>query len=240
MSSTYSVPVCAPGARRPRQPDVLRLDGDAALALDVHPVEVLGAHVAALDDAGDLEHPVGQRRLAVVDVGDDAEVPDAGRIGGCRSRHSAAIVPRRRAASSDRPPERPRGRSSRTRVGVAGRRWYLGRPVRRRGFCSAPGRTVRHLPSETPRLTRGEHQVPDQADPDQREGASAQRRGQVRPEDGGPARPHRRRGRGRRGRGHRSARSPARRWTRPPARASSTRTRPPTASRGWPSRSPSL
>ena len=34
-------------ARRPRQPDVLRLDGDAALALDVHPVEVLGAHVAA-------------------------------------------------------------------------------------------------------------------------------------------------------------------------------------------------
>ena len=32
---------------RPRHPDVLRLDRDAALALDVHPVEVLGAAPAA-------------------------------------------------------------------------------------------------------------------------------------------------------------------------------------------------
>ncbi len=87
----------------PRQPDVLRLDGDAALTLDVHAVQVLGAHVALLDHTGDLEHPVGQRRLAVVDVGDDAEVPDAGRIGG-RAGHTGpfgswgwcpSIVPRR-------------------------------------------------------------------------------------------------------------------------------------------------
>ena len=48
----------------------------AQLALDVHPVEVLRPHRAVVDDAGELEHPVGQRRLAVVDVGDDAEVPD--------------------------------------------------------------------------------------------------------------------------------------------------------------------
>ena len=61
---------------RPRQPDVLRLDGDAALALDVHLVEVLRAHLPCVDDPGELQHPVGQRRLAVVDVGDDAEVPD--------------------------------------------------------------------------------------------------------------------------------------------------------------------
>jgi hypothetical protein len=93
----------------PSQADVLRLDRDTALALDIHPVEVLGAHLPGLDDPGHLEHPVGQRRLAVVDVGDDAEVPDAGRIGGSGSRHSAAIVPR------------PRGRhgvlSGRTRSG---------------------------------------------------------------------------------------------------------------------------
>src|SRR5690606_31259382 len=58
----------------PRQPNVLRLDGDAALALDVHPVEVLRPHEALLDDTGELQHPVGQGRLAMVDVRDDAEV----------------------------------------------------------------------------------------------------------------------------------------------------------------------
>ncbi|MDQ1203685.1 hypothetical protein QE377_000044 [Microbacterium sp. SORGH_AS 862] len=60
----------------PRHPHGLALDRDAALALDVHPVQVLRAHVAVGDDAGDLQHAVGQRRLAVVDVGDDAEVAD--------------------------------------------------------------------------------------------------------------------------------------------------------------------
>ena len=60
----------------PRHPDGLALDRDAALALDVHPVEVLRPHRAVVDDTGDLEHPVGERRLAVVDVGDDAEVAD--------------------------------------------------------------------------------------------------------------------------------------------------------------------
>ncbi len=64
----------------PRQTDVLRLDGDAALALDVHAVEVLSAHRALLDDAGELQHPVRESRLAVVDVRDDAEVPDLRRI----------------------------------------------------------------------------------------------------------------------------------------------------------------
>jgi hypothetical protein len=60
----------------PGQPDVLGLDGDSALALDVHPVEVLGAHIAIGDDPGQLQHPVGQGGLAVIDVGDDAEVPN--------------------------------------------------------------------------------------------------------------------------------------------------------------------
>ena len=65
----------------PGQPHVLRLDGDAALALDVHPVEVLRAHRPLVDDAGELQHAVGQRGLAVVDVGDDAEVPNLRRRG---------------------------------------------------------------------------------------------------------------------------------------------------------------
>ena len=64
------------GSDRPRQPHVLGLDGDPALAFDVHPVQVLGPHVAVGDDAGDAEHPVGQGRFTVVDMRDDAEVPD--------------------------------------------------------------------------------------------------------------------------------------------------------------------
>ena len=56
------------------QADRVRLDGDAALALEVHRVEDLRLHLAGLQGAGDLEKPVGQRRLAVVDVGDDREI----------------------------------------------------------------------------------------------------------------------------------------------------------------------
>jgi len=65
----------------PGEPDRLALDRDAALALDVHPVQVLGPHLAAFYDPGELEHPVGQRRLSVIDVRDDAEVPDHGLVG---------------------------------------------------------------------------------------------------------------------------------------------------------------
>lgn len=60
----------------------LGLDGDAALTLDVHAVQVLGLHVARLHDAGGLQHAVRQRGLAVVDVGDDAEVADHRGVGG--------------------------------------------------------------------------------------------------------------------------------------------------------------
>ena len=63
--------------RRERDPDGLRLDRDSALALEVHRVEQLRHVLARVDRAGDLEDPVGQRRLAVVDVGDDGEVADA-------------------------------------------------------------------------------------------------------------------------------------------------------------------
>src|SRR5699024_4675139 len=40
----------------------LTLDGDAALAFDVHPIEVLRAHAAFVEDTRELQHPIGQCR----------------------------------------------------------------------------------------------------------------------------------------------------------------------------------
>ena len=54
----------------------LRLDRDPALALQVHRVEHLGPHLALRNGVRELENPVGERRLAVVDVRDDREVAD--------------------------------------------------------------------------------------------------------------------------------------------------------------------
>ena len=42
--------------------------------------------VLGIDDAGELQHAIRQRRLAVVDVGDDAKVADQGRVGATRGR----------------------------------------------------------------------------------------------------------------------------------------------------------
>ena len=68
-------------AGRVGEPDGLRLDRDAALALDVHRVQHLRGHLARLERAAALDQPVGQRRLAVVDMRDDGEVADAGEVG---------------------------------------------------------------------------------------------------------------------------------------------------------------
>ena len=59
-----------------RQPHGLGLDGDPALALEVHAVEVLLAHLACRDGVRDVEESIRKRRLAMVDVRDDAEVAD--------------------------------------------------------------------------------------------------------------------------------------------------------------------
>jgi hypothetical protein len=58
------------------------LDGDAALPLQVHRVQQLLAGVALGDRAGELQDAIGERGLAVIDVGDDGEVADlhAGRL----------------------------------------------------------------------------------------------------------------------------------------------------------------
>ena len=49
-------------------------DGDAAFAFEVHGVKDLGHHLALGEGSGMFEESVGERRLAVVDVGDDGEV----------------------------------------------------------------------------------------------------------------------------------------------------------------------
>ena len=58
------------------EPDGVRLDRDAALALEVHRVEHLRFHLARLQRPGELEETIGKRGLAVIDVRDDGEIPD--------------------------------------------------------------------------------------------------------------------------------------------------------------------
>ena len=73
------------------EPHRLRLDGDAALALDVHGIEHLLDHVALRHRPGLLDEPVGERRLAMVDMGDDREVSDIlDCVGGHGARDSRA------------------------------------------------------------------------------------------------------------------------------------------------------
>jgi hypothetical protein len=54
--------------------DGARLDGDALLALEVHRVEHLAGHLPRLDRVSQLEQAVGERGLAVIDMGNDREV----------------------------------------------------------------------------------------------------------------------------------------------------------------------
>jgi hypothetical protein len=53
------------------------LDRDALLALEIHRIEDLARHLAAFDGVGELKQPIGEGRLAVIDVGDDREVAEA-------------------------------------------------------------------------------------------------------------------------------------------------------------------
>ena len=61
----------------------LRLDGDAALLLDVHVIKDLLGHLAIGQPPAELNQPVRQRRLAMVDMGDDGKVADLGKVGHC-------------------------------------------------------------------------------------------------------------------------------------------------------------
>jgi len=63
-------------ARLVMQANAFGLDGDAALAFEIHRVEKLRMHFALGERPGQLEKAVGQRGFAMVDVCDDAEIPD--------------------------------------------------------------------------------------------------------------------------------------------------------------------
>ena len=60
----------------------LGLDRDPALALEIHRVEQLLAHVAVGDRVRELENAIGQGRFPVVDVRDDGEVADPALVHG--------------------------------------------------------------------------------------------------------------------------------------------------------------
>ena len=72
--------VFVPILRRVVKTNAFGLNGDAALALEVHRVEHLRAHLALAERAGQLEQAVGQRGLAVVNVRDDAKIADVLRV----------------------------------------------------------------------------------------------------------------------------------------------------------------
>ncbi len=71
------------------QADGLGFDGDAALTLDLHRVEHLFLHLTGGESTGELNQPVGERRLAVVDMGHDGEIADVREIGHLGSVRSA-------------------------------------------------------------------------------------------------------------------------------------------------------
>ena len=56
--------------------DGVRLDGNAAFALQVHVVQELVRHLVFRDGLRQFNHAVGKGGLAVVDMGDDAEISD--------------------------------------------------------------------------------------------------------------------------------------------------------------------
>jgi hypothetical protein len=59
------------------EPDALEFDRDPSLAFDIHRIEILGSHFPRVNRATELEQAVRQGGLAMVDMGDDAEIADA-------------------------------------------------------------------------------------------------------------------------------------------------------------------
>src|SRR5690606_34939326 len=66
------------------QRDAVRLDGDAALPLQIHGIQHLRRHFAFAEAAAYLDETVGEGRLAMVDMGDDGEISDQAEVAHCR------------------------------------------------------------------------------------------------------------------------------------------------------------
>ena len=62
------------------EPDGARLNGDAALPLQLHIIQNLRLHLPFVHGAGLLQQPVGQRGFAVVDVGNNGKISNFGKI----------------------------------------------------------------------------------------------------------------------------------------------------------------
>ncbi|GAC1038213.1 hypothetical protein thsps117_29710 [Pseudomonas sp. No.117] len=62
------------------QRDAVGLDGDAALALEIHGIQDLSLHFSVAQTTTDLDETIRKRRLAVIDVGDDGEIADMAQI----------------------------------------------------------------------------------------------------------------------------------------------------------------
>src|SRR5690606_21597437 len=60
--------------------DGLGLDGDAALALDIHVIKHLLAHLALGQPTGRLDQPVGERGLPMIDVSDNGKIANTSEI----------------------------------------------------------------------------------------------------------------------------------------------------------------
>ena len=124
------------------EPHGLRLDRDPALLLDVHIVEHLARHLALGQAAGRLDQPVGQGRFAMVDMGDDGEIADLGKVG-----HGAGVSTggAGREAGDLRLPDREG-----SGVGATER----GRSPRRRFEAPQRHRAASALPTPIPSLER--------------------------------------------------------------------------------------
>jgi hypothetical protein len=56
--------------------DSVQLDRDATFTLQVHGVQNLSPHTSLVYSTGEFEQAIGQRGLAVIDVRNDAKIPD--------------------------------------------------------------------------------------------------------------------------------------------------------------------
>ena len=59
----------------------MALNGDAALALQIHVVEQLGLHIAGANSIGELQQTISKGAFAVVNVGDNAKITDVLHVG---------------------------------------------------------------------------------------------------------------------------------------------------------------
>ena len=77
----------------------MRLDSDAALSLEIHRIEHLSFHLTVRQATTVLNKPIGQRRLAVIDVRDDGKISNVTQFGHDNSLwiRGGISVPRARA-----------------------------------------------------------------------------------------------------------------------------------------------